>query len=165
MPAPANLARIEAMYRSHGHLVLRRARAILGNETEAQEVLQDLFTGFTKDPQALLDADSPVAFLYGATTHRCLNVMRNSKNRARLLDARADELTPRVRADAPEPCALLRQVLVQLDETTARAAIYHHVDGMTHAEISEILGCSRRHVGNLLQRLASHASHHLEPSR
>lgn len=145
------------MYRSHGPLVLRRARAILGNESEAQEVLQDLFMGFMKDSDALLGADSPVAFLYSATTHRCLNVMRNGKNRARLLDTRAEELTPRGRADAPEPRTLLRQVLVQLDDATARAAIHHHVDGMTHAEIAQLLGCSRRHVGNLLQRLSSTA--------
>jgi DNA-binding transcriptional regulator LsrR (DeoR family) len=30
--------------------------------------------------------------------------------------------------------------------------IYHAIDGMTQSEIAEVLGCSRRHVGHLLER-------------
>ncbi len=146
---------LELVYRAHGPLVLRRARAILRNEAEAQEVLQDLFAGFAADPSVLLDARSRVAFLYQATTHRCLNTIRNHRNRRRLLDARACELAP-VRTDgAPEPRVLAHDMLRRLDDDTAKAAIFSFVDGMTHAEIADLLGCSRRHVGNLLQRLSA----------
>lgn len=150
---------LETIYRAHGPSVLRRARAILGNDAEAQEVLQDLFMGFAAEPGPLLEARSRVAFLYQATTNRCLNTMRNAKNRLRLLDARGCELAP-PRADAagPEVRTLARDALLQLDDDSARAAIYHHVDGMTHAEIARLLGCSRRHVGNLLQRLPATAA-------
>ena len=144
---------LELAYRAHGPSVLRRARAILGNEAEAQEVLQDLFAGFAADPSALLDARSRVAFLYQATTHRCLNTIRNGRNRRRLIDARACELAPVRNDTAPEPRVLAHDMLLRLDEDTAKAAIFYFVDGMTHAEIAELLGCSRRHVGNLLQRL------------
>jgi len=34
---------VEALYRTYGHSVLRRARQILGNEDDAAEVLQELF--------------------------------------------------------------------------------------------------------------------------
>ena len=34
----------------------------------------------------------------------------------------------------------------------ASAVVYHHLDGMTHAEVAELLGCSRRQVGYLLER-------------
>jgi RNA polymerase sigma-70 factor (ECF subfamily) len=37
----------------------------------------------------------------------------------------------------------------------AAAVVYHHLDGMTHAEVAELLGCSRRQVGYLLERAQS----------
>jgi RNA polymerase sigma-70 factor (ECF subfamily) len=40
-----------------------------------------------------------------------------------------------------------------LPDDEARAAVYHYVDGMSHREVAEMLGCSRRHVGDLLERL------------
>jgi RNA polymerase sigma-70 factor (ECF subfamily) len=39
-----------------------------------------------------------------------------------------------------------------LPEDVAAAVVYHHLDGMTHAEVAELLGCSRRQVGYLLER-------------
>jgi RNA polymerase sigma-70 factor (ECF subfamily) len=47
----------------------------------------------------------------------------------------------------------LRGILRDLDEQLAYLAIYRFVDEMTHAEIAVQLGCSRRHVGDLLVRL------------
>lgn len=149
---------LEVLYRAHGPSVLRRARAILGSEAEAQEVLHDLFAGFAADPKPLLKARSQVGFLYQATTHRCLNTLRDAANRMRLLDARGCEVAPRRLDDGPEQRALAHEVLLRLDEDSAKAAIYFHVDGMTHAEIAELLECSRRHVGNLLQRLPAAAA-------
>ena len=40
---PLARAQIERLYRSHGHLVLRRARLLLGSEPDAQEALQEVF--------------------------------------------------------------------------------------------------------------------------
>ena len=51
-----------------------------------------------------------------------------------------------------EPFVLLRQVLAQLPEQLSLAAIYHYLDEMTQDEIAETMGCSRRHVGHLLER-------------
>ncbi len=121
-------------------------------------MLQDLFAGFAADPKPLLKANSTVGFLYQATTHRCLNTLRNTTNRLRLLDARACDVAPRRLDGGAEQRALAHELLLQLDEDSARAAIYFHVDGMTHAEIAELLDCSRRHVGNLLQRLPATAA-------
>lgn len=47
----------------------------------------------------------------------------------------------------------MRDALAQLPDQEARAAVYFHLDGMTHTEIAELLGCSRRHVGDLLERV------------
>ena len=47
----------------------------------------------------------------------------------------------------------MREALSTLDEELAGLAVYYYLDEMTHAEIAEQLGCSRRQVGYLLERL------------
>ncbi|MFN2545793.1 MAG: RNA polymerase sigma factor [Myxococcales bacterium] len=140
---------VERIYRSHGQIVLRRARAMLGSEPDAQEALQEVFASLLCSPDAVRNASSVVGWLYQATTHYCLNQLRNRRTGARLL-----ELRPPARADAPspEPMAEVRSLLSLLPDEVAAAVVYHHLDGMTHEEVAEMLGCSRRKVGYLLER-------------
>jgi RNA polymerase sigma-70 factor (ECF subfamily) len=143
-------ASIERLYRSHGHIVLRRARSILGSEADAQEALQEVFASLLREPDALREARSIVGWLYQATTHFCLNQLRNRKTGARLL-----ELHPKPAESAPgsaEALAELRRLLPRMHPDAAAALVYRHLDGMTHDEVAELLGCSRRQVGYLLER-------------
>ena len=146
-------AAIERLYRSHGYIVLRRARALLGSEPDAQEALQEVFASLLRAPQVLRSADSVVGWLYRATTHFCLNHLRNRRTVARLLESRvAPGLAAAARSTA-EALAELRSLLSRMPADVAAAAVYHYLDGMTHAEVAELLGCSRRQVGYLLERV------------
>ncbi|HUJ27052.1 MAG TPA: sigma-70 family RNA polymerase sigma factor [Myxococcales bacterium] len=139
---------VERLYRSHGHLVLRRARTLLGNEQDAQEALQEVFLALLRGPAA--DVRNLTSWLYGATTHFCLNQLRNRATSARLLEQRGPAVS-----EAParaEALAEVRGLLAQLPEQVALAVVYHHLDGMTHDEVAAMLGCSRRQVGYLLER-------------
>jgi len=141
---------LEAAYRSHGPVVVRRAQRILGNEADAHEVVQEIFTSLLARPEQFSGDGSLTAFLYRATTNRCLNRLRNARNRLRLLDERG----PPERSKAPqaENRVALRQALARLPEEQALAVTYYYLDEMSHNEIAALLGCSRRHVGNLLGR-------------
>jgi len=145
-------ASIERLYRSHGHLVLRRARLLLGSEPDAQEALQEVFASLLRDPRAVRDAGSVVGWLYRATTHFCLNLLRNRRTGARLLEDRV--IPAAILEGGPRPDALpeLRSLLAQMPAEAAAAAVYHHLDGMTYDEIAGLLRCSRRQVGYLLER-------------
>lgn len=137
---------VEQLYRSHGQIVLRRARTLLGSEADAQEALQEVFA-------SLLTAQlhgSVVSWLYQATTHHCLNLLRNRRTGARLLELRAPRAET-VPANA-EALAEVRKLLALLPDEVAAAVVYHHLDGMTHDEVAGMLGCSRRKVGYLLER-------------
>jgi RNA polymerase sigma factor (sigma-70 family) len=143
---------IEQLYREHGHHVLRRARRLLASEDESREVLQEIFVSLLDRPEQFDRRSSFTTWLYSATTHLCLNRIRDRKNRARLLDARA----PSIREGAPgsaEDRALVIDLLARLPDEIARAAVYYHLDEMTQEETAAIMGCSRRHVGDLLERL------------
>ncbi len=143
---------LENLYRDHGHLVLRRARQILGNDADALEVLQEVFTSLLARPDQYAGASAPATFLYAMTTHRCFNRLRDDRTRARLL---AEQVAPAAAASGAgdaEAHALLRQLLERLTLEEARAAFHHYIDGMTRPEVAEALGCSLRKVGKLLER-------------
>jgi len=142
---------LETLYRAHGHVVLRRARQLMGDEQEALDVLQDVFTSLVRRPEQFQGRSSFTTWLYSATTHRCLNQLRNRKTRQRLLDQRPPADAAPARA---EDLAQARQVLARLPDRLAQVAVYTYFDEMTQDEIAEVLGCSRRQVGKLLQKVA-----------
>lgn len=144
---------VEAMYRKYGHSVLRRARQILASEDDAAEVLQELFTSLVARPEQFDGRSAPSTFLYAATTHACLSRLRDRRNRLRLIDEQVRPWTTDVDPRSAEAASAVRGVLALLTDDEARAAVYYYLDGMSHAEIADVLGCSRRHVGNLLVRV------------
>ena len=146
---------LEGVYREHGHVVLRRARSLLGSEQDAWEALQELFLSLLDRPEQISDPSSLTGFLYKATTNLCLNRIRDRATRARLLDQHVAPKEDELRVEGPraERLVILRELLARLPDDLACAAVYFYGDEMTHDEIAKQLGCSRRHVGNLLERL------------
>ena len=149
MPNPPDM---DELYRRYGSSVLRRARSLLGNEADAQDVLQQVFCALAEDPDQFRGRSSMLTWLYSATNHQCLNRLRNQRRRATLLRERQLPATELAGGLDPEPLAQLRQLFANMPEELAQVAIYYYCDELTHAEIAELLGCSRRHIGDLLER-------------
>ena len=94
-------------------------------------------------------------FLYRATTNRCLNQLRNQRNRLRLIETKhAPAASPEASDAGAEARAVVVDALRELPDDIAQAVVYYYVDEMTHAEIATLMDCSRRHVGNLLARFS-----------
>lgn len=148
----------DALYRLHAPNVLRRARALLGNEADACEVVQDVFVSLYERPEQFKGLSKLSTFLYSATTNACLSRIRIRKNRLRLLADRPEEapMSRSIQLD-PEALSLLHDVLRRLPEQLALVAAYYYVDDLSHDEIAELVGCSRRQVGNLLERVVQTA--------
>lgn len=141
---------IDELYRTHGHVVYRRARALLRSSSDATDAVQDIFLSLVDRPEQLAGVERVTAWLYRATTHYCLNKLRDRRGRTRLLGMLrpASWVAPR-----SEAFAQVRALLDRLPEPLAEVAVYHYLDGMTYDEIGEILGRSRRQVGYYLARL------------
>lgn len=146
---------VETLYRTYGHSVLRRARQIMANDDDAGEILQEVFTGLVARPAQFDGRSAPSTFLYVVTTHACLARLRDRRNRMRLIDQHVRPWVTDLDPRSVETASQVRAVLGQLPDDEARATVYYYLDGMTHAEIAELLGCSRRHVGDLLERAGS----------
>lgn len=158
-PEPDLLA---TLFRLHGRMVYRRCLRILGNAADAEEATQEVFIRVMRSTTDIAARDSVVQWLYRITTNHCLNVVRNRGRRGDLHDDREAEL-PRPRAETAAPkLLLLRRLLVDADAQQAQAAIYVHLDGLSQREAADLMGVSRRTIGNLLERFTAWAHEQVE---
>ena len=148
-------AELERLYREQAPAVLRRARQILRDDDDARDALHEIFVSLA-DGARFEERGGTTAWFYVRTTNHCLNRIRDGKNRARLRAANppADVVAP----PGGLASAIARDVLARLPAELAEVAVYYYVDEMTHDEIAALLGCSRRHVGHLVERVHLHVA-------
>ena len=153
------LAPIEELYRRHGAMVLRRARRILGEEEAARDAMQEVFMKVMRDRESFRGEASPVTWLYKVTTNLCLNKIRDASRRRALLAENAPVRQEESGA-APEDRAAVAALIASLPDELREIAVYYFVDEMNQDEIAEIVGVSRRTVGNRLDefRVAARAA-------
>jgi RNA polymerase sigma factor (sigma-70 family) len=142
---------VEGLYRRYAPAVLRRARAILANEQEAQDVLQEIFTTLVSSEDAFRGQSSPVTWLYRVVTHRCLNRIRDRRHRTAALQKAAAAATEEDPRPSPETRVVMSDLLSRIPAELRDVAVYYFIDEMSHEEIATILNVSRRTAGNRVQ--------------
>ena len=154
------LAPIEELYRRHGAMVLRRARRILGEEEAARDAMQEVFMKVMRDRESFRGEASPVTWLYKVTTNLCLNKIRDASRRRALLAENPPVLQEAASGVAPEDRVAVAALIASLPDELREIAVYYFVDEMNQDEIAEIVGVSRRTVGNRLDefRVAARAA-------
>ena len=152
MTAPAAPS-FEVLYRSHAGSAFRRAQRIVGNAADAHEIVHDVFLSLFERPEQFAERSKFTTFLYSAVTHACLNHLRNQSTRLRLLEAHGQSVLTPPGGPAPEQVVELRGILRRMPEQLAHAAVYRHFDALSLVDIARVMGCSSRHVSNLLDRL------------
>lgn len=152
---------ITSLYRSHGDQVWRRARAILRNDDDARDLVQEVFLWLWTNPGAFRGQSAPSTYLYAATTRAALTRLRDARNRARLLDERvvAADVHPTHAGLSVDQRADLRALMARLPEHVAEVVVYSFIDGMSHDEIAALLGITRREVAARLERIPDLARH------
>lgn len=151
MPVPQ--AEIARLYAAHAARVLRWVRRF-STERDPEELVHEIFVKVIERIEQFRAESSPTTWLYRVTTNHCLNRMRDQSRRATLRREHVDPLWSTAVAPADqEAVAFLGQLFRSLDAELAEVAVYYFIDGMTHAEIARIVGCSERTVGNRIERL------------
>lgn len=145
---------IAELYRRHGGLVLRRVRRFYPDE-EAADVVHEVFVRAMDKLDTYRGESSPGTWLFRLTTHHCLNRLRDQKRRRELLAEQGDLgwWHPTDAGAQQERVVMTRELWAELDEELALVGVYHHVDGLSQQEIADVLGVSRRTVGNRLEAL------------
>jgi len=138
------------LYQRHGPALVRKARRLLSNQADAQDIVQALFLDLLTAGQS----DLELPYLYRAVTHRCLSLLRDQKNRARLLEREQPALRGMVRTRCDDEAIgldLIAKVLAELSPRAAELLVYRYFDDLSQDEIAELIGVSRKTVGKVLQ--------------
>jgi RNA polymerase sigma-70 factor, ECF subfamily len=139
-------------YERHGRALIRKAVRLLGNAEDARDIVQGLFVDLHQRGE--LPTDLP--YLYRAVTNRCLTFLRDSANRARLLERNDTSLLPAARTQCDDRVIgldLLTKLVRELDDAETEVLTYRYLDDMTQDEIATLLGVSRKTVGHRLDRV------------
>lgn len=139
-------------YRLYGPALLRKAERVLANGDDARDVVQSLFAELIGRGGQRFE----LPLLYRAVTNRCLNMIRDRKNRERLLAREEPALRgmARVRCDdAVVGLDLLCKLSARLDARDMEVLICRYVDDMGVGEIAQLVGQSRKTVGKRLARI------------
>lgn len=156
---------IEALYRTHGPMVLRRCRRLLRDETKAVDAMHDVFVEMLRRAENLHD-QAPAALLLTAATNVCLNRLRTERRHP---EDRDDDVLMRIAADGggdagdPESRSLARRILDRWlgrePASTQLIAVLHFVDRLTLEEVAAEVGMSvsgvRKRLRGVKERLPS----------
>jgi RNA polymerase sigma-70 factor, ECF subfamily len=154
------------MFRTHGPMVYRRARYILGNHADADDATQDVFLRAMNHLDEFDHKSSTSTWLYCITTNYCINMLRDKKRRDKLLQEKVLPAEQLGRPRSPGEMVAMRQLLAAAPEASwSEAAVLVFIDGMSHQEAAEVLGVSRRTVGNLLNYFTTWAAEQIGNGR
>jgi len=143
------------VYRKYGPALVRKAERILLNPDDAGDIVQGLFVDLIKRG----NCDVELPYLYRAVTNRCLNLIRDRRNRQRLLDRQEPALRGPTRTRCDEQVIgldLLAKLVGKLDRKSLEILVCLYVDDMTQAEVAELLGTSRKTVGKRVKKIREH---------
>ncbi len=157
-------AQVTDVYRQYGHLLLRRCRAILRNDTLAEDALQEVFVRIMKYGAGLSSADSPLRWLYRVTDRCCFDQLSRQK---RVVQIREQLPAPPVGRPATQlevRDAVLR-FLHRLPDRDRAIAVLSFLDGLSQAEIATELGLTRQTINSHLQRIRDRAQKRLAEAR
>jgi RNA polymerase sigma-70 factor (ECF subfamily) len=145
----------ESLFRAEYARVVAIAHRVLDDQTEAEDVAQDVFLSFYRAHPA--DAAYAAAWLHAAAAHAGLNALRARDRRTRREAAQA---VPMEAATSEDPAAMVassetrdevRAILARLPERSAALLALRYA-GLSYAEIAAALDVRASSVGTLLRR-------------
>ena len=148
---------LEQIYQEAYKAVYWTAMALLKNEADAEDIVQDTFVSFIESYSDITDTSKATALLKKIAANKCLNRIKLAKT-----DAVEDEFFDNVEAvpedflpDSIVESADMRRIVMDiinnsLSEDVRRTLILFYFDEMSTKEIAEALGVPQ---GTVLRRL------------
>lgn len=153
--AAGESAALDTLVQRHQQRVRSLAMRLIGHWDAADDVAQDAFMRVMRSADSYLPTAAFSTWLYRIVVNLCLDRQRRRKGRQLGLH---DEMPQRTSADAEQPlleqerALAVRREVEALPERQRLAVILHRFQGMSHAEVAEVMGCSESAVESLLVR-------------
>jgi RNA polymerase sigma-70 factor (ECF subfamily) len=141
-----DLAAFELIYRTHAGRLYSVACRMLGNPTDAEDLLQDIFLAAHRKLESFRGESALGTWLYRLATNLCLDHLRSRAAKTgqvtsplddepSLADSSSHRLAERTVARMD-----LERAVAQLPEGCRAAFVLHDVQGLEHREVAEVLG-------------------------
>jgi RNA polymerase sigma-70 factor (ECF subfamily) len=141
-----DLAAFELIYRTHAGRLYSVACRMLGNPTDAEDLLQDIFLAAHRKLESFRGESALGTWLYRLATNLCLDHLRSRAAKTgqvtsplddepSLADSSSHRLAERTVARMD-----LERAVAQLPEGCRAAFVLHDVQGLEHREVADVLG-------------------------
>lgn len=145
----------EALFRSLHAPLVRFADGLAGEAAEADDLVQEAFVRLW-ERRTTLDADRSVrALLYRTVRNLAYNRTRDRSRRRHLLEARVlPDAAPRADLvlEARHTAEHLRRAVAALPERQREAFLLTRVEGLSHADVADVMGIAAATVNVHLVR-------------
>jgi RNA polymerase sigma-70 factor, ECF subfamily len=127
----------DELYRNRGVLI-GLAWRIIGDRELAEDIVQDVFLGHLEAKGSFHGASSRTTYLYRAVINRCIDTGRRRKRFSLIIDRLSQE-RPSPPADVSGLKDAVRRLLMNIRPEFRVPFVLAGVDGMSYAEIADIL--------------------------
>ena len=163
---------LEAVFRDMRQRLMAYVRSMVGADTAAHDIIQDVFADLWQMRQDLQPSKSLEALLYRMTRNRTYTYKRNRKSRLqkqeviaedmRRSDTQAFHARPEQDLDAETLGHLLEGWVSNLPDRQREALTLSRKHHLSHQEVADVMGISPRTVNNHIVRALNTLQEQLE---
>ena len=141
-----DLAAFETIYRTHSGRLYSVACRVVGNPTDAEDLLQEIFLAAHRKLESFRGDSALGTWLYRLAMNLCLDHLRSRATRSgQVTDALDEEYGladtgSRRLAERTVAKMDLERAMAQLPDGCRTAFVLHDVEGLEHREVAEALG-------------------------
>ena len=125
---------LSVIYDLYGRLIRSVAYTIVGNFTDAEDVLQDVMVLLARYAKLYKAGNSPRAYVMSITRHRAINLINKRKN-----DLSTDEIGDIPTHDGELAAVEVQDLLSRLSEEERQIVTLHVYVGLSHRQVAEML--------------------------
>ena len=157
----------EAIVRRHGPAMFRFARRTLGDDGDAQEVVQDAFVAAWQQLSRWRGDAALRTWLFSVVSHKAVDRQRR-RRLARVGEDALEQVAagpgydPEAQAAGSDLAAALEVELGRLPESQRTVWLLREVEGLSYADIAEVTGTGAEAVRGQLTRARRTLSERLE---
>jgi RNA polymerase sigma-70 factor (sigma-E family) len=153
--AAAARAQVTALYQAHALGLVRFAKIMLGDQSVAEDIVQEAFLGLYRRWDAVREPDKVLGYLRASVVNACRVVHRSRFRRDRallLLPAAGVVISAEDSAMIGEANRELIAALLRLPDRQREALVLRYYLGLTEDEVAEAMNVSRGTVKSATSR-------------
>lgn len=144
------------LYLDQHDRLYRAAYRVVGNATDAEDVLQTVFLRLAQRGHADIGADNLSGYLYRAAINTAIDLLRAKRDRQTVdLERMAERMSDAAYEEDHALRTRLRDALARLSPRWAEMFVLKHIEGCENTEIARLCGTSQAVVAVTLFRARS----------